>query len=60
MALLRVQALLPYLPLQEWVNMLFYKDNKDDYYQFADNVPPVWHANLTLCSQQVEALPTLK
>jgi len=32
---------------------LYYKDNGDGYYEFADNAPAGWYAHLTPCSQQL-------
>ena len=40
--------------------MLFYKDAKDGYYQFADDAAPEWLANLTPCPQQIEVIPLPK
>lgn len=33
--------------------MLYFKDNADGYYQFADNAPSSWYANLIPCAQQI-------
>ena len=40
--------------------MLFFKDKKDGYYQFADDADPDWYADLTPCPQQIEVIPLPK
>lgn len=35
--------------------MLYFKDNKDGYYQFDDNAPQEWYVNLISCPQQIVA-----
>lgn len=34
--------------------MLAFKDDKDGYYQFADDAPPEWYKNLTPCELQAQ------
>jgi hypothetical protein len=38
--------------------MLAFKDNKDGYYQFADDAPASWYAQLTPCDLQSPPPPT--
>ena len=40
--------------------MLFFKDSKDGYYQYADDANPDWYANLTPCPQQITVIPLPK
>ena len=42
--------------------MLYFKDDKDGYYQFNDDADPDWYEHLTPCPQQVTVIPlaTLK
>ena len=40
--------------------MLFFKDNIDGYYQYADDANPSWYANLTPCQQQITVTPLPK
>ena len=37
--------------------MLFFKDDKDGYYQYLDDADPAWYAGLTPCPQQVMIVP---
>ena len=40
--------------------MLFFKDNKDGYYQFNDDADPSWYVGLTTCPQQITIIPLPK